>query len=90
MSNYPAGVYDCIRCGKVAFNGHECLEVSFRNYEVFYSKDGGIKWYLCEEHSNEDRALQVAEELVEDGFESQVIDDGNNIIFNSLDNREVA
>lgn len=89
-SNYPPGVYDCGKCGQVVASFHACEERHETEYEVHYSKDGGLVWYLLEEVKDKDRALEIADELIEDGFESMVVDDGNNIIFRSTDKKEVA
>ena len=89
MSNYPCGVYNCGRCGCVAGPGHECNE-NPENYEIYYSKNHGEKWYLCEERSDREKALRTAGELVDDGFDSRVIDNWGEIIFSSLEDKKEA
>lgn len=89
MSNYPAGVYDCLKCGHIVETGHSCSQ-DFRQFEVFYSKDAGKEWFLVEEHSNRDKALKVAKELNDDGFDSQVVESGCNIIFEHILNRKMS
>lgn len=90
MSNYPPGVYDCGKCGEVVGGYHECGFINSKIWEVYYSKDGGIKWFICEDHDNKDRALEVAEELIQDGFDSMVVDHSQNIIFDSTQKKGVA
>lgn len=88
MFNYPLGVYDCGKCGKVVGSYHDCEPESVSMFEVYYSKDGGKEWFLTEETNVREKALDVANELIDDGFESQVVDGYDNTIFCSIQNKK--